>query len=266
MTDGNAMHKIMIEGQEVQKVVFPNVVPKDARPIVKYDIPELQPNVCFILENVLSPSECKHMINEGERIGFGDLQYYSRKYRDNQRILVHKNSTLASNYLAAPKGNWSLLGLNELWRLCKYTENGKFAAHFDGLYVKDKITRSFLTFMIYLNGDVDGGNTRFLSANIERAYGKVIARVEPKVGSVLVFQHDLYHDGDVVKSGLKYIIRSDVMYQLEDQNVAKEKLAIEREAREILNQAIEAEKNDPNLSILLYKKAFRMCPDLEKIV
>lgn len=34
----------------------------------------------------------------------------------------------------------------------------------------------------------------------------------PKTGSVLIFDHDLLHEGSKVTSGIKYSVRSDIMY------------------------------------------------------
>jgi hypothetical protein len=40
--------------------------------------------------------------------------------------------------------------------------------------------------------------------------------VDPKVGRVLIFQHRrLLHSGDEVTAGIKYTMRSDVMFQWE---------------------------------------------------
>ncbi len=36
--------------------------------------------------------------------------------------------------------------------------------------------------------------------------------VEPKLGSALLFQHHQLHTGRTVESGIKYVLRSDVMY------------------------------------------------------
>ena len=60
--------------------------------------------------------------------------------------------------------------------------------------------------MLYLNGGFEGGNTRFIGG------GGVEHEVSPKPGSVLVFTHDILHDGERLASGVKYIMRSDVMY------------------------------------------------------
>jgi hypothetical protein len=39
--------------------------------------------------------------------------------------------------------------------------------------------------------------------------------VDPKAGRVLIFQHrNLYHSGDDVLAGVKYTMRTDIMYEL----------------------------------------------------
>jgi hypothetical protein len=40
--------------------------------------------------------------------------------------------------------------------------------------------------------------------------------VDPKAGRVLIFQHRrLLHSGDTVSAGIKYTMRSDLMYEWE---------------------------------------------------
>jgi len=36
--------------------------------------------------------------------------------------------------------------------------------------------------------------------------------VVPRAGMALLFQHQLLHEGCVMESGVKYVLRSDVMY------------------------------------------------------
>jgi hypothetical protein len=81
---------------------------------------------------------------------------------------------------------------------------------------------SFFTFHLYLNGNgepsdaslsehgqLDGGATTFHSHNLTRKYD-----VFPKTGRVLIFQHrNLWHSGDDVVRGVKYTMRSDIMYK-----------------------------------------------------
>jgi prolyl 4-hydroxylase len=64
--------------------------------------------------------------------------------------------------------------------------------------------QSMLTFMLYLNGDFEGGETNFQSG----------VSVKPETGMVLVFRHALFHEGAAVTSGRKYVLRSDVMFSL----------------------------------------------------
>eukprot|EP01133_Synstelium_polycarpum_P007368 gene7368-8582_t len=274
-----------IEGQAVHNLSVSQTTPEDSRPIVKRDIAELSPKVAFVLENVLSPSECTKLIEDGEGMGFSKLAHYVQKYRGNTRILVksyslselvfnrikqylptnvdmaQKSSPLPmSKHLTALYGIWDCSGVNELWRLCKYNPGGAFSAHFDGYYTRDTDNRSLLTFMIYLStSDTvnEGGSTRFL----ERGTDQVLASVAPVAGSVLVFQHDMWHDGQEVLGGLKYIIRSDVMYTRRTENTSDH--TNERQARSLALEAAELENSDPQGAVALYKKAFKMFPALE---
>ena len=71
----------------------------------------------------------------------------------------------------------------------------------DAAYRRDNGEESQLTFMIYLNKGYRGGTTRF--EEIEVTGG---------LGMALVFEHGLFHEGAEVLEGVKYVLRSDVMY------------------------------------------------------
>ncbi|EFA77578.1 hypothetical protein PPL_12181 [Heterostelium album PN500] len=274
---------LVIEGQVVKPMLFPSETPSDAKPIVKNDIEILKPNVAFVLDNVLSPSECQFIIDQGEEMGFDDLKHYTSKYRGNVRILVKTKSlsdvvlerirpyleqrldikpgsNLTGPMMRAYYGQWELSAINDLWRLCKYNHLGKFAAHYDGHYIQDNDNRSYLTFMIYLSEGIEGGSTRFL----DNKSNKILAEVVPKAGSVLVFQHDMWHDGDVVKNGLKYIIRSDVMYRRLNSETKAPQLESEQTARKLCQEAILLEKTDPTGAAALFRRAFKLHPPLEE--
>lgn len=63
--------------------------------------------------------------------------------------------------------------------------------------------------MIYLNGEFTGGHTRFLKTE-----GRdVLYSLKAEPGMVLCFQHDIFHDGQKLEDGKKYLMRSDVMYK-----------------------------------------------------
>ena len=58
--------------------------------------------------------------------------------------------------------------------------------------------------MVYLNEDCEGGSTSFRLDNI---------RIQPKTGSLLIFEHRLWHQGEEVKAGSKYVLRTDIMFE-----------------------------------------------------
>jgi len=123
------------------------------------------------------------------------------------------------------EGVWSVKGLHEYLRFVKYPRGGFLAKHCDAMYEKSDDERSFFTFMLYLNGNLDGGSTRFLkighdaaingSGPFEAAHGdEVVCTVNPEMGSCLIFfQPGLLHEGEELRSHEKYILRSDVMFQ-----------------------------------------------------
>lgn len=55
--------------------------------------------------------------------------------------------------------------------------------------------------MIYLNAEYEGGATRFEAV-----------KVNGRAGMALIFQHGLIHEGAEVLHGVKYALRSDVMF------------------------------------------------------
>jgi hypothetical protein len=96
------------------------------------------------------------------------------------------------------------VGANERFRCYRYEPGQKFSAHYDGAFVRDSHERSHLTFIVYLNDGFGGGATAFLDHD-------VVAR--PRPGRALLFQHQILHEGCEVTSGIKYVLRTDVMYR-----------------------------------------------------
>ena len=101
---------------------------------------------------------------------------------------------------------WSPIGLNERLRYYKYEPGHRFDTHFDIMFRLDDNTRTFLTFIIYLNCDFEGGETRF----------EGLGTVKPRLGTLLVFPHELKHEGMEVTKGVKTVLRSDIMYRLDN--------------------------------------------------
>merc|ERR1712146_790030 len=88
--------------------------------------------------------------------------------------------------------------------------------HYDGCYMRPRVAdeapeASHLTMMLYLNAPTRGGETKFLLGTDE----SIGTSVEPTEGLCLVFEHDIYHEGCLLEKGVKYAIRTDVMYSMD---------------------------------------------------
>jgi 2OG-Fe(II) oxygenase superfamily len=130
---------------------------------------------------------------------------------------------------------WKLTRLNERMRFLRYGKGQFFKEHCDGTYITpDRRERTFYTLHLYLNDSVSanpasaatstsgeaapfpellikGGATTFHSNDMARRLD-----VDPKAGRVLIFQHrDLLHSGDEVLEGVKYTMRTDLMFEFE---------------------------------------------------
>jgi hypothetical protein len=78
---------------------------------------------------------------------------------------------------------------------------------------------SLYTFLIYLNDDFTGGETTFFIPSVKDGVLNAYP-VRPVMGSVAVFPHGeaqdaLLHEGTGVVEGAKYVIRTDVEYDVE---------------------------------------------------
>ncbi|MDC8012518.1 2OG-Fe(II) oxygenase [Tahibacter soli] len=181
---------------------------------------------CFVIHDFLAPHECADLIAQAVERGFASAAAnYPPSYRDNERQVVD-DPALAKHLLLRLRGRipetitdadgstWRLAALNERLRLCRYREGQQFRIHQDGVHHRGADERSRLTFMIYLDGpeSFDGGDTVFY-ADGPRAEPAVIARVRPRRGSVIVFDHALWHAGEPLTRGRKHILRSDLVYR-----------------------------------------------------
>lgn len=120
---------------------------------------------------------------------------------------------------------WGFARCNERMRFLRYEDGEYFRPHKDGSYeTPDREQRSYFTLHLYLNDHcrytqdglagaeirLKGGATTFHDSCMK---GKL--DVFPKAGRVLLFQHkDLLHSGADVMQGVKYTMRTDLMYAL----------------------------------------------------
>lgn len=169
----------------------------------------------FTVDEFFSPEECEHHIALAEQAGFADAPINSalgvqirKDVRNNTRVMV-TDVELANHlfgrirdYIPLSLDGWTACGLNERFRYYRYEVGQQFDWHYDGRFERENGERSKLTFMIYLNEGFEGGETAFKQFSIQ-----------PQTGRALVFAHQLFHKGEEVTAGIKYVLRTDVMYR-----------------------------------------------------
>lgn len=183
---------------------------------------ELDPGKVLLIRDFLSGEACAALIRRSEGLLYepgtvaGEVMEH---VRNNERVLVD-DVALASDlfrraepFLPIINGH-KLVGFNERWRFYRYGLGQTFNPHRDGAYTRmTRYEQSQVTFMIYLNDGMTGGETRFFADMEHVVQQRPYLSVQPKEGMALVFLHSIWHEGATVHSGQKYVLRTDVMYK-----------------------------------------------------
>jgi len=264
---------------------------------------------CLALRNVLSSEECAYLIKEMSAQGCLEAVAYRSDYRKNDRCVFFAQEladllwrieavteTFAVEVEADParqhllgeapgecppelrighghEGLWEPVGLNECMRFCRYDPGGFFRSHCDGRFQSSDDEMSLFTCMSYLDGDMDGGATRFLNINMElnqQNYLKpaqesdVLASVQPEAGlCLLFFQPGLLHEGEELRAGVKHILRTEVMFRRKV-GTAPERSEREKTALALAKEAQAISDTEPSRACELFRRAFKLDPKLEQ--
>lgn len=202
----------------------------------------------FLLQNVFTEAECQCFIEAAEAMGYqqdepdGD----DRGKLAQTFVWLVDDSILQPLYERCLKlldqevQGGKVCGVNARWRMYRYQPGLLYRPHVDGAwpgsgldsegeYVYDAYGDrwSRFTFLIYLNQDFEGGCTTFYTPSAEEGFLDAQG-VRPRAGSILVFPHGdtagtLVHEGSAVTKGMKYIARTDLLYMLPEDVIAKRK-------------------------------------------
>ena len=221
----------------------------------KKQIIELEKNTIWVVKNVLTPEQCQKYIEFSEKQGYekagitvGENQYVMMEdVRNNTRVIYDDKQwaeelfQLVKDYLpcstavlprcASSMKNFDLVGLNERWRFYKYDAGQTFKPHYDGCFARPNVydndtvqeERSFLTLIFYLNNVTTGGETKFYEEAFKAGI-KTKHIVQPKCGDILVFSHNILHEGAPIPDDskeTKYVLRTDVMFRRVSKKAAK---------------------------------------------
>ncbi len=174
-------------------------------------------NAIWTIPGFLSPAECRRLIGFSEGFGFEEATVglssgakMMKGARDNFRAEVD-DAQLAERIWREVEADFPAriegvraVGLNPHFRFYRYENGQKFKRHIDGRQ-KVGALESRVTWMIYLNDDFAGGATAFDEVSIQ-----------PETGTALLFVHEQKHEGCPVERGRKYVLRSDVLFALEE--------------------------------------------------
>jgi len=203
----------------------------------------------FQLLNVLSKEECQRFINTTESLGYLPDAAVSlpRHVRHNDNVTwVADEQTIetiwqrCAHFFTDEQNmfNGSIaLGLNGRFRFYRYKEGDFFNTHSDGAWPGSRVIDgqlhadafgdrfSQMTFLIFLTDDFEGGHTQFIVNKDDpwqpakyNGHTQTI-NVRTPAGGVLCFPHGMHplhrlHSSQTIQSGVKYIIRTDVLFEL----------------------------------------------------
>lgn len=184
----------------------------------------------IIRENFLSKEFCDELVMLSEAKGYdeADISYTSgarmnKEYRDNYRCLYRDENLrvqLESLVLEmAPKEvtfiqeggvliKKELLGLSGNFRFYKYLPGNKFKKHRDTNQLEEGGV-SLYTVLFYLNDVEEGGETAVYDPSLEN---RILVKAE--TGKLLIFNHTIVHTGEEVTKGIKYVLRTDLIYKV----------------------------------------------------
>ncbi|KAI0048548.1 hypothetical protein FA95DRAFT_1034289 [Auriscalpium vulgare] len=208
------------------------------------------PNVpgAFMLTNVLGVNECVELIKMAEGVGMVADQPIAGSAAGMVSILAHNviwlaDTTFIDTFYARmvpllnPRvAGGAVRGINARFRIYRYRPGSIYRPHIDGawpksalgtsptgtptyIYDSDPTLYSRYTLLIYLNDDFSGGCTTYFTPSTSGT-GLDAWPVRPVAGAALVFPHgategSLLHEGSPVTDGAKYVIRTEVLYEVE---------------------------------------------------
>ena len=202
----------------------------------------------YQLLNVLDEAEVQQFIKLSESLGYLKDAAVSLprdvRHNDNITIVVDDGTErlLWSRIAEAVNQNLDLfegkkpVGINTRFRFYRYQEDDFFKFHVDGDWPGSKvvgdelITNAYddrysrMTFLILLNDNFEGGETRFLvnqdnpEAPVRRGDPTTEVDIRTPAGGVLLFPHGRHplsyiHSSNAITKGTKYIIRTDLLFE-----------------------------------------------------
>ena len=192
----------------------------------------------FILHDVLSHDECRQFAEISQMLGYHlDAPVslpHSVRHNTNVNWIVHPEITQTIWARCAPLipdkvGQSVAVGLNARFRFYRYGPGDFFKPHTDGAWPGSEVINgellhdaygdrlSQMSFLLFLSDGYVGGRTLFFTGE---GFSQIVGVSTPK-GGALCFPHGFHpqqylHAGETIESGVKMIIRTDVLFTMRD--------------------------------------------------
>ncbi|KAJ7740737.1 hypothetical protein DFH07DRAFT_838950 [Mycena maculata] len=208
-------------------VAFPDILPKS-----ELQCRVLLENQIIVLDDIFSPAECKSFVKFIDSLPLeltppkkrGEAERHNHRYSITSVEFAKRLYAVFAPHLPpflpsrAGKGATARAAhsFNSNIRVYKYTPLQHFGPHYDD-DCRDAMTRakSEWTLLLYLTGyedGVEGGETLFYQ---DGKGGKEVIKAPLTRGTALLHRHGqecMLHEGSPVLRGVKYVLRSDVMF------------------------------------------------------
>jgi hypothetical protein len=172
----------------------------------------------WTVDDALPPDLCAAYIDRFRRgaaevapiIGEGGRPMIELETRNNTRVMWDDEAEADAlldrirTHVPARLMGMGLAGANPRLRIYRYAVGERHGAHWDTIVELPGGVRSLLTLVFYLNDDFNGGETDFVELD---------AKITPRAGRALLFQHRVMHRASEVLAGDKYVLRTDVLYR-----------------------------------------------------
>ncbi|MEM7468448.1 MAG: oxidoreductase [Pseudomonadota bacterium] len=228
----------------------PNPANLDARPPIPATVKKIAevPGTFQIL-NLLSPEECARLVELTETLGYLPDAAVSlpRKIRHNDNVTwvadqasvngLWQRAAFAFQNLDIPLIDKPAVGLNARFRYYRYDKGDFFAPHTDGAWFGSAVVNEQLigdafgdrysqySLVLFLSDAFIGGRTEFYLnpkdplEPLETLENANIVRIATPIGGAICFPHGGHpwhrvHSSEPIRQGIKYIIRTDVLFAL----------------------------------------------------
>ena len=187
------------------------------------------------INNLLTNEECEQFIHKANTIktdGHGSEAWHAPGTGGEYDRVIMVDDKLADALwlkiqplLPKTHRGFTLLEINDHFRISRYHDGGSFTMHCDGKnyarqrshttrknHSKAKMLESLYTLNIFLNDDFKGGETKFFTQTGKNKFD-LRHTITPQTGRAGLFLANQYHCGAKVSTNpnTKYLLRTDVM-------------------------------------------------------